>query len=287
MACCNPLDPANPLAVGYSVDCCRFQLLDSNGDILCEINLNDANIKQSPSGALILQDYTSTRPFTEGDALNLGFADLAAMEAFIIVSRQACCESDINQPELELVCVEENINLYILDLSTTPPTVTDFDGNDVTGTVTPTVCQDVTFDTEKEFYCVDGVDYTRNDCTKKDKAGVVISVESYWQDITGAIVEAPTGGVITKGACEICNPAIESFYGNNATLTGFNKFTVDIPKCCSVEITTSAGTITLPAKPINWIFCEHFECDLTNYNIAITDGECKPDDIYTILTKTK
>ena len=281
MACCTD-GLANPNAVSYAVDCCRFQLLDADEKIIFESNLKELVLKCSSSGAIILRDGITDKPFTEGDAVNLGFADLADFQVFILAQRAECCEEAAGG--LELVCVEENDNLYILDISVVPPVLTDFEGNEVTG-LTPTVCRDITFDTEKEFFCVDGVDYTRNDCIKKDIDGTILEVNSFWQDLTGAIVQEPTGTKV-RGACEFCSPATESFLGNNATLTEFNEITIDIPKCCAVSFTTNAGTINLPSKNSNWIFCQKYDCNLTSFSLSASTQECL-DETFVILTKTK
>lgn len=280
---CNPNLPANPDVVSTSIDCCRIQFLNAEGEILFEVNLTDLTIKRSTSDALILQDGTNTRPFTNADAVNLGYADLAAFEAYILAQRALCCEEI--DTEYEVVCVEENDNLYIIVIEDGVITVQDFNGNDVTGTVTPTACVDVTYDTEKEFFCVDGVDYTRNDCIKKDKDGTFLEVNSFWQDITGTVVPEPTG-TKTRGACEICTPTTESFLGDNATLTEFNEITIDIPKCCAVSFTTNAGTINLPSKNSNWIFCQKYDCNLTSFSLSASTQECL-DETFVILTKTK
>ena len=296
MACCDINSPLNPDIVAYGVDCCRFQLKDGEGVILCEINLNNVNIYHNSGGYLGLDDGVSKKLFSDGDAVALGFADLADMEAYIITLRADCCGDEPEPPilpdpsDFELTCIEEDDNIYIIDFSSFPPLIKDFNG-DVVDRATPTTCMGVSYDTEQIDFCIDGIDYTRNDCIKKDKDGVLESVTPFWTDITGTVVPDPTIGVdpllIKKGVCEICNPAIESFYGDNATLAGYNKFTVDIPKCCSVIVTTSAGVITLPAKPTNWVFCENFDCDLTSYSVEINEGDCEVDNVFTILTKTK
>ena len=191
----------NPDAVSYAVDCCRFQLLNADGKIIFESNLKDLVLKCASGGNVVLRDGITDKNFTEGDAVNLGFTDLAAFQVYILAQRAECCEEAAGG--LELVCVEENDNLYILDISVVPPVLTDFEGNEVTG-LTPTVCRDITFDTEKEFFCVDGVDYTRNDCIKKDIDGTILEVNSFWQDITGAVITDPTTGAISivKGSCD-------------------------------------------------------------------------------------
>lgn len=137
---------------------------------------------------------------------------------------------------------------------------------------------------------MDGVNYRRVDCIKKDKDGLVLGIDTFWQDITGAVVPDPTlsATVVTKGFCQLCDPKWESFTGDNATLKAFNKLSLFIPACCSVTIKTDAGVITLPAQNGPWNFCEEFGCDLTAYSIAVgADDTCTVEDITTILTKTK
>lgn len=82
----------------------------------------------------------------------------------------------------------------------------------------------------------------------------------------------------------LCEAQQESFYGNNANLTIFDSIFIDIPKCCSVTYTTSAGSINLPAKEQNWIFTQSFNCFVSNYTIT---SDCNIEQVFTLLTKTK
>lgn len=192
------------------VDCCRLRFCDADGKVLCEINLTNVNIYCTASGSVGLDDGVSKKTFNETDAQALGFADLAALQAYVEAQRAACCENiEDPLPDSEIVCVEENDNLYVvcIDKNVSPPliTVKDFAGNDVTGTVTPKACQGLTLNTEYIDFCIDGRDFTRVDCIKKDKEGALLGVDSFWQDIAGTVVVNPTIGAsdISKGACKV------------------------------------------------------------------------------------
>lgn len=82
---------------------------------------------------------------------------------------------------------------------------------------------------------------------------------------------------------EPCNPLVESFQGNNPTLSEFNNITAIVPSCCEVTITTSAGTITIPAQNSRFTFNQSYDCLVSNYMLS---GDCI-DDITTILQKSK
>ena len=54
-----------------------------------------------------------------------------------------------------ITCVQENTNLYIIDWDSDTNTfaIFDFNGIDVTGTVTPIKCEDVEITTTKDVVC--------------------------------------------------------------------------------------------------------------------------------------
>ena len=113
--------------------------------------------------------------------------------------------------------------------------------------------------------------------------GIEESTSTFWVQDGVKLDTIPSGNIIDCVNELPCVPAQESFLGNNATLTEFNQFTVFIPKCCAVTISTSAGNITLPAQETSWVYADKFECNLTNYSIV---SSCV-DIITTVLTKTK
>jgi hypothetical protein len=92
----------------------------------------------------------------------------------------------------------------------------------------------------------------------------------------------PTGIRPCTDDCN-CDPQVESFQGNAATLTTFNEIDLFVPKCCEITVTTSAGTFTIPSQPSPFNFCKKFDCLVSGYSIA---GDCI-SDVYTLLTKTK
>ena len=268
------------------IECCTLVFKNGDGDTAFVFDLNNTIAINSPVDKVKIKDNCSTLTISTADLLLLGYT-IDQINSLAAICR---CGGDNSAP-FEIVCVEENDSLYLISVDTAsiPATIQVFDssGNDVTGTVTPIRCQDITVDTEKEFFCIDGLDFTRNDCIKKDENGVFLSVESFWQDRNGIVVLDPTAGatLVSKGACKICNPAWESFTGSNATLAGWNKLSLFVPKCCAVQITTSAGTIQLPAQPSAWNFCEVFECLVTGFELTSTNG-CDINEITTILTKS-
>lgn len=78
-----------------------------------------------------------------------------------------------------------------------------------------------------------------------------------------------------------CQAMQESFTGDNATLALFNSIMMIIPKCCEITLTTSAGTIVLPAQQENWVYSYCFECPVSDFSI---EGDCV-DDVHVILSK--
>ncbi len=137
---------------------------------------------------------------------------------------------------------------------------------------------DIDLESDPIIICIDGVSAIQWVVKKNG----VPTGDVYYTDKFGVIISAPA--VFTFGECVLCSPKQESFLGNNPTLTEFNSISVDIPKCCSVTISHSAGTITLLPKQQNWIYTQSFECMLTNYSITST---CDVNLINTILIKTK
>lgn len=108
--------------------------------------------------------------------------------------------------------------------------------------------------------------------------GVEVNSSMYWL-VGGARVLTNPGA----GECVNCDPKIESFDGDAATLTDFNEVTLFIPSCCEVVLTTSAGVISLPKQKTGWVYNQKFDCLLQNYSIS---SDCV-DEIKTILTKSK
>lgn len=103
-----------------------------------------------------------------------------------------------------------------------------------------------------------------------------------WIFPDGTITDTPPPGLRPCTLDCNCNPATESFTGNNATLDQFNSYQIIAPPCCELTITTSAGTITLPPQPNPYSFTQDFKCSITDYEIS---GPCI-DDVTTILTRT-
>ena len=137
---------------------------------------------------------------------------------------------------------------------------------------------DVDLESDPIIICIDGVSAIQWVVKKNG----VPTGDVYYTDKFGVLIPAPA--IFTFGECVLCSPKQESFLGNNPTLTEFNSISVDIPKCCSVTITHSAGTITLLPKQQNWIYTQSFDCMLTDYSITST---CDVNLINTILIKTK
>lgn len=137
---------------------------------------------------------------------------------------------------------------------------------------------DIDLESDPIIICIDGVSAIQWIIKKNG----VPTGDVYYTDKFGVLIPAPA--IFTFGECVLCSPKQESFLGNNPTLTEFNSISVDIPKCCSVTITHSAGAITLLPKQQNWIYTQSFECMLTDYNITST---CDVNLINTILIKTK
>ena len=142
-----------------------------------------------------------------------------------------------------------------------------------------------------DFCCPDGKKYCSIICQKfknGDKYGEEII---YVDKQTGQIVESlpdcaePCGEVDAE-----CSPKMVDFLGDSAPKNcEFNSFSLEIPSCCGVKITTSAGSYTFDPKNYTRILCEDFDCLLTDYKIEglnNSDKECV-DSIRTYLKKSK
>lgn len=75
----------------------------------------------------------------------------------------------------------------------------------------------------------------------------------------------PSQGVTT------CVPYMDSATGVSSPIfQPFNTFTIHKPDCCTLTVTTDAGTITIPASVPAYSSCK-FDCDLTFITI---EGDC-------------
>ena len=122
------------------------------------------------------------------------------------------------------------------------------------------------------------------------KQGQKEVVSTCWVNPDGTITtELPANLQPCSDNCN-CNPAMESFLGNGATLPNFHEFSTVIPECCAVKITTSAGEYVFDPVTYPRSICEEFECLISDYNIEIItpDGEepkCTVDEIRTYLKR--
>lgn len=165
--------------------------------------------------------------------------------------------------------------------STGVPTSTAYnlDGSLYTGDIVNdlTLCE-VDLESDDIIICANGVGLVQWVVKKNG----VPTGEIYYTDKFGVLVSTPAD--FTYGECQLCLPLQEGFMGDAATLAEFDSIYIDIPKCCSVTYTTSAGTVTLPAKEQNWIFTQSFNCFVSSYKISAT---CDVNLIFSLLTKTK
>lgn len=101
--------------------------------------------------------------------------------------------------DTEITCVIENSNLYILQFSLDDETyhIYDFDGNDVTWTVTPTRCEiEERFDVVHAWdFCDEWIDLSRYDVIRLSDRSVV---GSYFTDNTWTVVTTTNP---LKGSC--------------------------------------------------------------------------------------
>ncbi len=111
--------------------------------------------------------------------------------------------------------------------------------------------------------------------------GELITTVEFWYLPDGTVSNTTPAGTLIS-CSDTCEPATESFTGDGATLTEFHQYTLFIPRCCTVTITTSAGTIVLPPQDVSWVFDQKFDCLVSGYSIS---ADCV-DEITTILTKT-
>lgn len=202
--------------------------------------------------------------------------------------------------DYELVCLTNDggitiqHGLIVYDMTVNSVTATYYIGGvPVTG-YEITDCQ-VPIDREDREHCYKALSTTPNyqigdTLTKIDTFDVSTNPDTYistiWYNIRTGIYFVQTFDELLFESCDtvICSPLQNGFYGDNSTITEFDSIFIDIPKCCQITYTTSAGSVTLPLKEQNWIFTQSFNCLVNGYTIT---SDCDIDNVYTLLTKTK
>lgn len=89
-------------------------------------------------------------------------------------------------------------------------------------------------------------------------------------------------GSVSPQGC--CNPVITESDGVDfSAVTGqeFNDIIVNMNPCCTVELVTSAGTMTL-RPPMN-LFSKDFKCAITLNEVNVTG--CNDSDVHITLIK--
>lgn len=118
----------------------------SSADATCVVDLILCEVTHQvqSNGDVVFTDGRSSITFTEDEltALGLTIADVGA------AIDENCANTPPDPPiiDTETTCVVENENVYLICVDKADPanpviTVKDLSGNDVTGTVTPTVCE--------------------------------------------------------------------------------------------------------------------------------------------------
>lgn len=169
--------------------------------------------------------------------------------------------------EIELTCVSENDNLYVIqtDMTVTPPVLTIFDlaGSDVTGTVTPIVCPSGKNDVEYVCYqdiADPTIKYTRVDIwdTTVTPASLTGSV---WLDASGAVVGAPAN-------VEPCGDPQSNVYVVNACVLDGNGDPIGGLTVQHVN-TIEAGSVTTTVRVVN-------DSDGSEYTLGVDEsiGDC-------------
>ena len=248
-----------PFCIEYL--CCKFFVNEGEGIINIYDKLFGTNEKKN---TISLGGKTYDLSLSK----NSEFSDVPT---FLEWYKSVCCESN-NEPELtdeirvdkEYICNDGFYEVVVTSYDLTGVEVS------VTSTLTTIPC-DSGIDVEVDYLC--------NIVT-----GFYDEIVKVF-DING--VEVSTTTNTTTIPCVVpCTPAMESFQGDNATLTSYNKINLFMPKCCEVTITTDAGTITFPAQDCAWTWCDSFDCELTSYTVSASNPDCL-DKITTILTKSK
>ncbi|MEL7426999.1 MAG: hypothetical protein AAFN81_28660 [Bacteroidota bacterium] len=196
---------------------------------------------------------TETRPLEDGETIIPGVVNVRI------------CEDATPKIDVELTCVEENDNLYlvVVDKEAVTTTVFDLAGADVTGTVTPKRCPNDDFELVKTDFCIDGVGYTRTDVVDvtEDPAQVL---SSFWQDVSGAIVADPSAGAteILKGFCQEppqFMPEIEPVcvdLGDGCNAPAFRRIDIDADGLEVVSFFDQSGDITATVTDWKAGICE-------------------------------
>ena len=196
------------------------------------------------------------------------------------------CENDVRlDPEVVCLSNDGGVNVLtgweVFDVSTPIPSSKLYIGGVEVNGYNVVPCNSArNYDYEKENICVDGLTYTK--WYVWEGVGNLISI--LWLDQNDNVIPTPNPILINNKSCNTCKPVEEGFRGDNATLSEFNHFYIDIPACCGVTYSTSAGSIALPSKNVNWVFTHSYECMVTDFKITST---CDVNDIFVLLTKTK
>lgn len=88
-----------------------------------------------------------------------------------------------------------------------------------------------------------------------------------------------TGSVSLQPCCDIS--IVESDASGAVIGSEFNDIMVNMNPCCTVELTTSAGKITL--KPPMVLYSKEFKCALTLESVVVTG--CDTSDVWITLIK--
>jgi len=146
----------------------------------------------------------------------------------------------------EITCVEENNNLYIIRFSEIDSSyiILDFNGVDVTWTVTPIKC-DTNINValrSSGFFCVWGLDTVERIDVIDTSVFPTTVLESFWQDITGTVIPTPLLWTYTPWACSV--------WSSTVSLTPINCL-VDWPnvKECNSDDILNAILALLPVAP--------------------------------------
>jgi hypothetical protein len=123
-----------------------------------------------------------------------------------------------------------------------------------------------------------------------------------WNELTQAIISRTTeyssNGVTwsatapanpyTLGSCDIdptCSPLICEAYGNDlSTLCAGHNFSITKPSCCSIKVTTSAGSFTL-VNGIQYYSTSDFSCPITISKVEVVSGNCALSSVHIISNK--
>lgn len=241
--------------------------------ILCQISKNTQTI-----GGTVTVDSSCASPLIT-DICDTGV--LAGKLDTLIGLLQ---EEVLQKFDYEYVCSDEGLKISQLDTSTGATVLFNLNGT-VNTTATVQACSS-SVESDSTPICILGVPALMW-VVKQD--GVPTGTV-YYTDKAGAVIPAPALTDYVLGDCSVaCDPQVWSGTADNiAGIIPATSFLIYKPECCSVTLTTSVGTITIPPGPTAYS-SSVFDCPITITNVTVSGSAvlCAPSRVHILINKNK